>query len=310
MRNQNRNKAISRGAYSIHRGIWDHPFFKQEEYTEREAWIWMVGAAVYAPCTIHDRGRSIDLNRGEFSYSLRDLAAQFGWSKTRVNGYLNRLEREKMLISRKDRERTEKKTTNRDSKKDREKSIYTVVNYDDYQPLINKTEISEDSKKDREKSINEDSPKDKKKAIEIIRIINPPPIIPPLTPDLAGGQDETPESQVNPTQPDEAPEARVEQLPTRIDLEFREWVKSFFPEWAKVVNPRAERAYCEIRMEVGKKLLWDTARTYHLDYESQNRKHHNPLTWLNDGFYKTIEPTEEDADQGSGQITRLATNFQ
>ena len=34
-----------RGLYTISRAVFDHPAFKQEPFTEREAWVWLIGEA-------------------------------------------------------------------------------------------------------------------------------------------------------------------------------------------------------------------------------------------------------------------------
>lgn len=36
-----------RGVFAVDRGVWDHPMFADEPFTEREAWLWMVSAAAW-----------------------------------------------------------------------------------------------------------------------------------------------------------------------------------------------------------------------------------------------------------------------
>src|SRR5262245_47884423 len=38
-----------RGTFVLDRGWFDHPAFKDEPYTEREAWAWMISNAAYLP---------------------------------------------------------------------------------------------------------------------------------------------------------------------------------------------------------------------------------------------------------------------
>ncbi len=34
-----------RGVFAVDRGIWDHPMFACEPFTEREAWQWLIAEA-------------------------------------------------------------------------------------------------------------------------------------------------------------------------------------------------------------------------------------------------------------------------
>jgi hypothetical protein len=37
----------ARGTFALDRGWFDHPTFKKERYTEREAWAWLIAQAAY-----------------------------------------------------------------------------------------------------------------------------------------------------------------------------------------------------------------------------------------------------------------------
>jgi hypothetical protein len=87
-----------RGVFAVDRGIWKHPAFKREPYTEREAWLWMVGAAAWKDTKVRVRHSVVQLKRGQLPHSERFLAEKWGWkSKTRVHRFFIRLKNEAMI---------------------------------------------------------------------------------------------------------------------------------------------------------------------------------------------------------------------
>jgi len=85
------------GVFAISRDLFDHSFFEDEPYSERLAWVWLIGAAVWRSQKVRVAGHVIQLGRGELAFSERFLAQQFGWSKSRVHRFIARLEREGMI---------------------------------------------------------------------------------------------------------------------------------------------------------------------------------------------------------------------
>jgi hypothetical protein len=104
------------GVFAVHRGIWDHPMFAPESFTEREAWIWLVGTAVWKPSRVRAGRKLIDLARGQLIFSERFLAEKWGWSKTSVRRFLDRLKSESMI----------------DTLADRDATLITICNYEKY----------------------------------------------------------------------------------------------------------------------------------------------------------------------------------
>ena len=74
-----------RGYYKLQRGWMDHPVFKKEPYTEREAWLWLIEQAICEQSQTSVGGNVISLNRGQVSYSTRQLATIWKWSASRVS---------------------------------------------------------------------------------------------------------------------------------------------------------------------------------------------------------------------------------
>lgn len=80
-----------RGVFAVDRGIWDHPSLAKEPFTEREALMWMFGAAAFKPMRIRVGSVSVNLLRGQLAHSLRFMADKWDWSEPRVRRFLTRL---------------------------------------------------------------------------------------------------------------------------------------------------------------------------------------------------------------------------
>lgn len=105
------------GFFVINRGIFGHAAFASEPYSEREAWIWLIGAAAWKQTRIRSPRGMVTLERGQLMHSERFLATKWMWSRSRVTRFLFRLETELMVSRQQDHE------TNR----------ITICNYDEYQ---------------------------------------------------------------------------------------------------------------------------------------------------------------------------------
>lgn len=90
---------MSGGLFMVSRGIWDHPEFAPSEYSEREAFLWLVSEAAWKPHTARAGRVVVDLDRGQLCASVRFMAVAWGWSKSRVDRFLKRLENRDMLKS-------------------------------------------------------------------------------------------------------------------------------------------------------------------------------------------------------------------
>src|SRR5437660_1331440 len=75
------------GFYLMHRGWQDHPVFRDEPYTERSAWIWLIEGAAWRPCRKRVGGLVVDLARGQHVGSVRQLADMGALSKIRVDEF-------------------------------------------------------------------------------------------------------------------------------------------------------------------------------------------------------------------------------
>jgi hypothetical protein len=96
-----------RGVFAVDRRIFDHPVFALEPFTEREAWIWMIGAAAWKPQRVRVGHHVISLERGQLAFSTRFLATKFKWSHGKIIRFLKRLETETMVSTLATRETTQ-----------------------------------------------------------------------------------------------------------------------------------------------------------------------------------------------------------
>jgi hypothetical protein len=86
-----------RGVFALDRGWFDHPAFAREPFTEREAWAWLISEAAWKPHKRRADGKVIEIGRGQLCHALRFMADAWGWSKSRVDRFLDRLEKQDMI---------------------------------------------------------------------------------------------------------------------------------------------------------------------------------------------------------------------
>jgi hypothetical protein len=113
---------MSGGYVKIARGIFKHNMFKDESYSEREAWIWLICGASYKDDTIRIPNTNIvtKIKRGEYMASYRFLATKFKWPISRVKRFIDRLKSGTMLNTRVVQGIT----------------FITIENYDEYQFFV------------------------------------------------------------------------------------------------------------------------------------------------------------------------------
>lgn len=106
-----------RGYIRFYRSIFTHPAFRKEPLTEREAWVWLCAKAAWRPIRQRVGEHMVDLDRGEVVGAVRYLGAEWQWTRSRVDRFLNRLKNEEMIETRAGTGIT----------------VITIRNYSDYQ---------------------------------------------------------------------------------------------------------------------------------------------------------------------------------
>jgi DNA replication protein DnaD len=85
------------GTVNISRGIWSDTAFKDQPFTEREAFMWMVMEASWKPREKRVGSVVVQLNRGQLAASVRFMADAWNWQKSTVDRFLKRLENRDMI---------------------------------------------------------------------------------------------------------------------------------------------------------------------------------------------------------------------
>lgn len=115
------------GFYLMHRGWQESEFFGSDEYSQRDAWVWLIESAAWKETTVRVKGETIALERGQLCFAQRFMAEKWGWSKSRVDRFLKRLAQENMIIICSKNGATAGQGTGQGQ------SILTISNYSDYQ---------------------------------------------------------------------------------------------------------------------------------------------------------------------------------
>lgn len=120
------------GTVNISRRIWHDTAFKAEPFTEREAFMWIIMEASYKDRKKRVGNIAVNLSRGQLATSVRFMCEAWGWSKSRVDRFLKRLENRDMIG-------TDSGTG---------VNVITVCKYDDYQSKPNASGTEGSKKRD------------------------------------------------------------------------------------------------------------------------------------------------------------------
>lgn len=120
---------MANGYYVMKRGWMDHPIFRKEKFTEREAWEWLISEACYEPHKYRAGNTMITLARGQVPTSYRKMAEKWGWGVNRVRGFLDLLKNESQIVC----------------KTDTGSLIISICNYSKYQLGEEKTDTQTDT---------------------------------------------------------------------------------------------------------------------------------------------------------------------
>lgn len=105
------------GFYLMHRGWQDHPVFRNEEFSRRDAFVWLIEEAAYQDRRVAMPSGEVTLRRGQIGHSIRFMAKAWKWEESRVRRFLQSLAKAKII----------------DAATAAGQSVVTVCNYDKYQ---------------------------------------------------------------------------------------------------------------------------------------------------------------------------------
>lgn len=105
------------GTVKISRTLWDDTAFQDSEFSQREAWIWMIAEASWKGRARRIGAKEVWTERGQLVVSSRFCAKAWRWSEPRVRRYFDMLENRRMI---------ERVT-------DAGITVISICKYDDYQ---------------------------------------------------------------------------------------------------------------------------------------------------------------------------------
>lgn len=141
-----------RGWFALDRGWFDHPSFKCEPYTEREAWAWLISEAAFSAHSRRVGSVRVELRRGQVAHSLRYMAEKWDWNEPKVRRFLGRLKTDAMI----------------DLASDAGVTVVTICNFDKYQRKAIDADAASDAQNDAAPTQHRRSTdaKDKKETIK------------------------------------------------------------------------------------------------------------------------------------------------
>lgn len=83
--------------FKVEREIFNSEVFKDDVFTEREAWIWLISSACFEDTEINVLNNPVVLHRGELSFSIRFMAKKFRWTAGKVQNFLKKLKKWNMI---------------------------------------------------------------------------------------------------------------------------------------------------------------------------------------------------------------------
>src|SRR3954467_12922054 len=106
-----------KGFFQVDRGVWSHPVFAPDPFTEREAWLWLIARAAWKPNGVRVGQLFVRVERGQLAVSTRYLAEAWQWGKCSVARFLAKLIDARMI----------------DARHGRDTTVITLCNYEKYQ---------------------------------------------------------------------------------------------------------------------------------------------------------------------------------
>ena len=117
------------GWYRLHRSWQDHAVFRNEAFSRRDAFVWLIEHACYEGAKVTAPSGVITLGRGQLSYSLRYLGGAWKWDDAKVRRFLQSLAKAQII----------------DAATDAGQTVITICNYDKYQATDKRPDAAADA---------------------------------------------------------------------------------------------------------------------------------------------------------------------
>jgi len=110
---------VYRGGIFLLRKIRDNPIWQDKPFTKGQAWVDMLLQANHKDVKVLYKQQIYDVKRGQFIRTERDLAADWGWSRSKVTRVLDLFKKCSMIVT----------------KPAPRANLITILNYDELQTL-------------------------------------------------------------------------------------------------------------------------------------------------------------------------------
>lgn len=121
------------GWIRVYRQIRNSWIWKDKEpFDKRSAWIDLLLSVNHKSKKIPFENSFIEIERGQTLTSIKQLAERWRWSRHKVSDFLNLLEKDTMIVQ----------------VRDTRKILVSIVNYDNFQPILEKKDILSDTSRD------------------------------------------------------------------------------------------------------------------------------------------------------------------
>lgn len=117
------------GWYRLHRSWQDHAVFRNEAFSRRDAFVWLIEHACYESAKVTAPSGVITLGRGQLSYSLRYLAGAWKWDDAKVRRFLQSLAKANII----------------DAATEAGQTVISICNYDKYQATDKRPDAAVDA---------------------------------------------------------------------------------------------------------------------------------------------------------------------
>jgi hypothetical protein len=109
------------GWFTLSRSLLHNKLWLSDRFTKGQAWIDLIGLAMFRKGEINVRGSQVAIERGQVGYSQEELGRRWKWSRNKVKRFLNYLENEHQIEQHNEHVNKYLKT------------VITITNYDHYQ---------------------------------------------------------------------------------------------------------------------------------------------------------------------------------
>lgn len=91
------SKADCSKVFFVPRDIFEDKFFPEEQFSEREAYMYLLCSMSMQDSTVSIMGQDVEVKFGDISESKNKLAATFGWSRPKLDRFLSDMQKNGMI---------------------------------------------------------------------------------------------------------------------------------------------------------------------------------------------------------------------